>query len=82
MSPRRPIPQQKEKEQFPPWLIFGGLFVFVVVAVLVAADFWTKIQPPTPSSPSGTALNGIPANGRTLGDSKAPVAMVEYSDFQ
>ncbi len=82
MSPRRTIPQEKKQGRLPAWLIIGGLTALIVLIVLVAADFWAKSQPAAVPASSGTALNGMPANGRTLGDPKAPIAMVEFSDFQ
>ncbi len=82
MSPRRAIPQQQKRRQLPPWLIVSGLVVFIVLAVLVGADFLSKAQPTSAPSSSTLTFDGITASGRTLGDAKAPIAFVEYSDFQ
>lgn len=78
MSPRRAIPSRKNRGRWPPWLVVTAIAVVVVGAFTVGADFWAKVQsPPVGPSPSGLAVNG-----RTKGDPKAPIAFIEYSDFQ
>ena len=40
------------------------------------------VVPVQPVSTRAPTANGIPAVGRTKGDPKAPIAFVDYSDFQ
>lgn len=82
MSPRRTAPQRKERSSVPPWLIVGGLALFVVLAGVVGADFLSKSQPSPASAITAVTERGLTANGKTLGDSNAPIAVVEFSDFQ
>ena len=39
-------------------------------------------QPASTRAPSVTQAAGIPASGRTKGNPNAPIAFVDYSDFQ
>lgn len=76
MSPRRAIPEKK-KSGLPTWVIAVGIGVAVVVGVVVLFTLQT------PSAPSPTAPStGVAATGTTKGDPNAPIAFVEYSDFQ
>ncbi len=77
MSPRRAVPQ-KPQGGTPSWLVVAGVAIVAVIAVIIGADFVTKIQPP----PAGPSVSGVTASGRTRGDANAPVNFVEYSDFQ
>ncbi len=78
MSPRRAIPEKKQKGGFPTWMIVAAVAVIAVFVVIVGADFVAKSQGPAvvPTVP------GIASSGRTEGDPKAPVAFLEFSDFQ
>jgi len=78
MSPRRVIPRQKKNDGLPSWLVIGGIMVTIVLLVVVAVDFWSKIQP-SPVVPSPSDLT---ASSRTAGDPNAPVSFTEFSDFQ
>lgn len=72
MSPRRATPQHRKRTGFPTWLLIGALLIVVVVALAVGADWIIKSQGSTP---------GV-AGDRAVGDPRAPIAFVEYSDFQ
>ncbi len=82
MSPHHVAPQHKTRGPLPLWLALAGLAAIILLVALVGVDFWRKSQPAPAPSTSGILVNGIAANGRTLGDPNASIAMVEYSDFQ
>lgn len=82
MSPRRTALPLKKQSGLPTWLVFAGIAVIIILAVVVGADFWSKSQLATVSSPSSLTERGITANGRTLGDPKARLVVIEFSDFQ
>ncbi len=78
MSPRRVVPQKKQPQKgLPSWLIVGGIVVVLVVVLVVGVDFISKA---TGSAPLPTV--NVTASGRTEGDPKAPIAFMEFSDFQ
>ncbi len=72
MSPRRATPQLKKRSRLPSWLLIGGVVMVALIAVVVVADSLLKSQDTTP------AISG----SRTVGDARAPIAFVEFSDFQ
>ncbi len=79
MSPRRAVPTKKQTPRgLPSWLIVGGIVVVVVIVLVVGIDFIGKAIGPGPLP----TVTGITASGRTRGDPKAPVAFMEFSDFQ
>ena len=78
MSPRRTAPPLKKQSGLPTWLIIAGIAVIAILAVVVGADFYSKSQ----RAPVSFTGRGITANERTLGDPKAPLAVIEFSDFQ
>jgi protein-disulfide isomerase len=59
-------------------MIIAAIAVVVVFVVIVAADFVTKSQGPAVVP----TVAGIASSGRTQGDPKAPIAFLEFSDFQ
>jgi hypothetical protein len=72
MSPRRATPQHKKRNGLQMWLLIGGIVMVVVIALVIGADLMIKSQAPTP---------GL-AGDRNAGDPQAPIAFVEFSDFQ
>jgi hypothetical protein len=78
MSPRRAIPEKKQQGGLPSWMILTAVIVVAVIAVIVGADFLTKVQAPTVQPPT----TGVTSSGRTEGNPQAPITMVEFSDFQ
>ncbi len=82
MSPRRAAPTKKESSGLPPWVIFVGVIMVVVVALLAFAQIESNLQPSAPASGPTSVVAGIPRNGRTEGSANAPIKLVEYSDFQ
>jgi protein-disulfide isomerase len=76
---------QKRRTQF---LIIGGFVaVAVIVALIVISQSGGSDNPSPPSNVTGATqvsseLSGIPQSGQTLGDSKAPVTVIEYGDPQ
>ncbi len=78
MSPRRAVPQKKQQQQgLPSWLIVGGIVVVLVVVLVVGVDFISKSMGAAP-----LPTVNVTASGRTEGDPKAPIAFMEFSDFQ
>lgn len=65
---------------------YALIAVAVALAVIVAgALIWTNRDSsdlPTLSVAQASALEGIPAQGRVLGDPNAPLHLVEYGDYQ
>jgi hypothetical protein len=82
MSPRRTAPPLKKQSGLPTWLVFAGIAAIIILAVVVGADFWSKSQPSPVASVSAITERGLTANGRTLGDPKARLVVIEFSDFQ
>ncbi len=79
MSPRRAVPQKKQQQQgLPSWLIVGGIVVVLVVVLVVGVDFISKSMGPAPVP----TVSGVTTSGRMEGDPKAPIAFMEFSDFQ
>jgi hypothetical protein len=72
MSPHPTAPQHKKRSGLASWLLIGAVVIVAVIAVVVGADLMIKSQGPTP---------GVAAD-RTAGDPQAPIAFVEFSDFQ
>jgi protein-disulfide isomerase len=76
---------QKRRTQF---LIIGGFVaVAVIVALILISQSGGSDNSSPPSNVTGAAqvsseLSGIPQSGQTLGDSKAPVTVIEYGDPQ
>ncbi|MCL5950200.1 MAG: hypothetical protein M1132_00520 [Chloroflexi bacterium] len=77
MSPRRAIPQKKKKSALPRWLVVTAALVVVAGVVIVGVDLFSKLTSAPVPPPTGVA-----ESGRTKGDPKAPIAFVEFSDFQ
>jgi protein-disulfide isomerase len=62
-------------------IILAGIGGIIAVAIIVA--FFLLRDDGTPSVKAGTAIDSsIPQSGLTIGDPNAPVALVEYADFQ
>ena len=81
MSPRRTAPVKKQQSGLPSWVIVAGVAVVVIVALAVGLDFVSKIQT-SPPAPTTVSEGGIVRVGRTEGDPSAPLALLEFSDFQ
>ncbi len=71
MSPRRAAPHHPDRSRLPSWPFIGAIVIVAVIAV-VAAGLIMKSNGPTPAV----------AGDRTAGDPQAPLAFIEYSDFQ
>lgn len=82
MSPRRATPTKKEPSGLPPWVIFVGVIIVVVVVALAVTQILGNSQSPAPTTAPSSVVGGITRNGRTEGDPNAPIKLVEYSDFQ
>jgi protein-disulfide isomerase len=64
-------------------VLVGAAVAIVVVAILVSSSGPDPTAPHKPSVRDVTAiLRGIPQEGLTLGDPKAPVLLVEFADLQ
>jgi hypothetical protein len=72
MSPRRATPQHKKRKGLQTWLLVGAVVVVAVITLTVGADLMINSQGSTPG------LSGE----RTVGNLQAPIAFVEFSDFQ
>jgi protein-disulfide isomerase len=64
--------------------LVGAALVVVIVAVLISShDASEATKPRTPAVRDVTSiLRGIPQQGLTLGDPKAPILLVEFADLQ
>jgi protein-disulfide isomerase len=64
--------------------LLGAALVVVIVAVLISShDASEATKPRTPAVRDVTSiLRGIPQQGLTLGDPKAPILLVEFADLQ
>jgi protein-disulfide isomerase len=64
--------------------LLGGALAIVIVAVLISShDGGETTKPRKPAARDVTSiLRGIPQEGLTLGDPKAPILLVEFADLQ
>jgi protein-disulfide isomerase len=89
---RRGVPRPPGASTSRGWLYAGvagaaGLIALILVlASVLSSSSGTKASPETVSISSAAATNtllaGIPQNGATLGNPKAPVTMYEFADLQ
>ncbi len=70
MSPHRVAPEKKKPSPTRVWPLVAGIAVIAVVGLLIAVSVLS--QPAAPAS----------LGAKSKGDAKAPIAIVEYSDFQ
>lgn len=78
MSPRRAVPDKKNKRGLPLWIRLGAIVIIVVAAIIIGMDFTSKAEAPA----AAPTVSGVTGTGRTLGNPHAPIAFVVFADFQ